>query len=142
MTGSAALAGAVVGTGLLSLVLAVGSALLALLFITRMPCDYFSCDSPSPPTVSARRPTVALAVRLCRNTVGLALTVAGIAMLVLPGQGLLTILLGLMLLEFPGKRRLEAALVSRPAVLDSLNWLRRLVRQPPLEHPERGVGVP
>ena len=67
-----------------------------------------------------------------RNALGAVLLAAGIAMLVLPGQGLLTILLGLMLVDFPGKRRAERALVARPNVFEALNWLRAKAGRPPL----------
>jgi hypothetical protein len=41
-----------------------------------------------------------------------------------PGQGILTILLGIMLLDFPGKRDLEYRLVSQPRVFNTINKLR------------------
>ena len=66
------------------------------------------------------------------------LVMAGIAMLVLPGQGLLTILLGIMLLEFPGKRRVELMLLRRPEILAGLNWIRRHANRPPFEVCEEG----
>jgi hypothetical protein len=49
-----------------------------------------------------------------------------------PGQGLLTILLGIMLLDFPGKRGLEYKLVSKPKVRDAVNKLRRKFGKPDL----------
>ena len=55
---------------------------------------------------------------------GMMLLLAGIAMLVLPGQGIITILVGLSLIPFPGKRRLELFLLSRKTVRSSLNWIR------------------
>jgi hypothetical protein len=48
-----------------------------------------------------------------------------------PGQGVLTILLGVMLLDFPGKRELEAKLVSRPQVYRAVNRLRARYGKPP-----------
>jgi len=56
-----------------------------------------------------------------------------LAMLVLPGQGLLTMFISLMLLDFPGKRRLEQSIVRRPIILRSINWLRERHHRPPLE---------
>ena len=41
-----------------------------------------------------------------RNAVGLVLVTAGLAMLVLPGQGIITLLVGIILMDFPGKHRL------------------------------------
>ena len=55
---------------------------------------------------------------------GIVLLICGIAMLVLPGQGLLTILIGLSLLPFPGKNKLEQNLLARKSVQSSLNWIR------------------
>lgn len=56
-------------------------------------------------------------------------------MLVLPGQGLVTILAGLLLLDFPGKFKLERALVRQPAVMNALNWIRVRRGRPPLQVP-------
>ena len=57
-------------------------------------------------------------------------------MLVLPGQGLLTLLVGFLLVDAPGKYRLERWLVSRKAVLRPINWLRRRKgRQPLITYP-------
>ena len=51
----------------------------------------------------------------------------------IPGQGLLTILIGLILLDFPGKRGLERRLVSRPSVLAAINRLRARFGRPAME---------
>jgi hypothetical protein len=64
------------------------------------------------------------------------LVVAGLVMLVVPGQGLLTIVVGLMLLDFPGKYRLERWLATRPKVWQSINWLRRRAGYEELQRPE------
>ena len=73
-----------------------------------------------------------LLAKLLKNTAGVVFLTAGVAMLVLPGQGLLTILLGLMLINFPGKRRFELALIRRRPVLKSVNWIRRRAGREPL----------
>ena len=57
---------------------------------------------------------------------------AGIAMLVLPGQGILTMLLGFILVDLPGKYRFERWLVTRPLALRSINLLRRRAGHDPL----------
>jgi hypothetical protein len=63
------------------------------------------------------------------------LVVLGLIMAVpgVPGQGLLTVLIGLTLLSFPGKRRLERRFVRMPALLRGINRLRGRFRRPPLE---------
>jgi hypothetical protein len=58
---------------------------------------------------------------------GIVLSLPGV-----PGQGVLTILLGVMLLDFPGKRGLELKLVSRPKVLNTINRIRHRFDRPPL----------
>ncbi len=67
-----------------------------------------------------------------KNALGYLFVLMGIAMLVLPGQGILTIMIGVTLLDFPGKYRLERWLVSRRPVLRSINWLRRCAGREPL----------
>ena len=59
-----------------------------------------------------------------KNLIGMLFVLAGIAMLVLPGQGLLTMLIGVSLLDFPGKRDLERKIISLPMVLQAINRLR------------------
>ena len=73
------------------------------------------------------------AALVLRNAVGWVFVVAGIAMLVLPGQGLLSILAGLVLIDFPGKHRLERRLLGSPGVRRAMNWLRRRAGKPPFD---------
>ena len=55
-----------------------------------------------------------------------------------PGQGLLTIFIGLVLVDFPGKRTVERKIVSLPGVIRGMNRLRTRFGKPPvtLEHNE------
>jgi len=55
---------------------------------------------------------------------------AGTAMLFLPGQGILTIILGVALMSFPGKYRLLFTLTTRPSVQHSLDWIRTKTGHP------------
>ncbi len=77
-----------------------------------------------------------------KNLLGLLLIIAGIIMAVpgVPGPGVLTILLGIMLMDFPGKRRLEHKLVSRPRVFAAINQLREKFGKPPLVLDEEEQG--
>ena len=104
--------------------------------VARIPADYFVDRRRPPPrrltTGEPRHPAAAWTLRIGRNVAGVALIAAGAAMLVLPGQGVLTILAGLMLTDLPGKRRLERAVARRPLVLRALNSLRRRRGVPPL----------
>jgi len=110
-----------------------GLALIAVpLLVLRIPADYFA----HPGRDGAKYPRRHLWFRwiwlIAKNLVGLACLFFGALMLVLPGQGILTILIGIMLLDFPGKFRLQRWAVSRRGVLDSINWVRRRAGRDPL----------
>jgi hypothetical protein len=99
--------------------------------IVRIPATYFLDHNPygAEKTVNPfRRWTL----RILKNLLGLFLVVAGVVMLVTPGQGILTILIGVTLLDFPGKRRLERKLIGRPKVFRAVNRLRARFGKPPL----------
>ncbi len=115
--------------GVISVLGLLATALLVPFALSRMPVDYFVRD------VSPAR--TSLFVRVLKNVFGIVLILLGVAMLVLPGQGLLTIVLGLGLVDFPGRRRLERRLVGRPGVLKTINMLRHRLHREPLESPPR-----
>jgi len=101
--------------------------------LVKIPPDYFHKDHPRD-LWSDRHPAVRLLGVLVKNILGVMLVVLGILMSIpgVPGQGILTILLGIMLLDFPGKRSLEYRLVSRPQVLKTINKLRHRFGKPGL----------
>lgn len=68
-----------------------------------------------------------------KNLLGATLIVLGLIMMLTPGQGLLTVLIGLGVADFPGKYALERRLVAMPGVLRTINWIRRRHNRPPLE---------
>lgn len=113
---------------------AAGIVLVPLL-VARMPADYFTRKEPPPESFRAAHPVIRYAARFLKNVLGAALLLAGILMLALPGQGVLSILLGLSLLGFPGKRRLELWILRRPAVLAAVQWLRAKAGRRSLELP-------
>ncbi|GAB4191709.1 MAG: hypothetical protein Kow00105_05760 [Phycisphaeraceae bacterium] len=117
-----------------SVVTFVASLVLLPWVVSRIPEDYFAHDSRPASVLAQRHPLTRWTLRLLKNVLGVILTVAGLAMLVLPGQGLLTLVVGLMLLDVPGKYRLECWLVSRPRISKAINWLRRRRGKPPIRH--------
>ena len=119
--------------GTVSVLLLGVTVLLSPWLVARLPADYFS--SPRAPLAS--RGLRRLALLALRNVAGLAFAAIGLVMLVTPGPGLVGILLGLSLCEFPGKHALLVRLASRPDVFRSLNWLRRRGDAPPFLHPGR-----
>ncbi len=122
-------------TGALSLATFVGSLLLVPWLVTRLPADYFT-RAHAPGWHERRHPVIRASLLAGKNLLGIALVLSGVAMLVLPGQGILTILLGVLMLDFPRKRSLERWLVSRRGVYRTINYLRRRVGRPSLEMPD------
>lgn len=110
-----------------------GSLLVIPLVAARIPADYFCAHRRGPTLWRRRHPGLRLMVLILKNVLWLVLFLAGMLMLFLPGQGLLTIFLGIMLMDFPGKYRLEKYIISRGPVLRGINWLRQRSGVPPLE---------
>lgn len=106
----------VIGVGAGSALMFVGTLAALPYLVARAPRDFFTRDAP---------PAGHLAARVARNVLAALLIVAGLAMLVLPGQGLLTILLGVCLADIPRKRALVRRIVQREGVWSALNALRR-----------------
>ena len=111
----------------------IGIALLVLPWVVvRLPDDYFARPRRDLPFFERN-----LAWQLVaggRTLVGLGLVGVGIALLVLPGQGLLMILVGLLVAEFPGKYAAERQLARRPAIRRSIDAIRRRAGRPPMVH--------
>ena len=116
-----------VGVGL-AVVLAV-VALMVPRLVARVPADYFAHEKRAAAESSGGKPVLSL----LKDIRVFVLLLAGLAMLVLPGPGTVTILLGIVLMDFPGKYKLERAIVRRPAVLKSLNATRAKAGVPPLQ---------
>lgn len=91
--------------------------------LRRLPADALEHDAP--PSLSARGgPGKRLWIRILKNLLGSVLLIAGVAMLFLPGQGLVTLTAALILLDFPGKWRLTRAVLGAPPVFRVINKYR------------------
>ncbi|MCP4853717.1 MAG: hypothetical protein GY903_04405 [Fuerstiella sp.] len=120
---------------LISAVMFFGSIVLAWFLIVKMPTDYFASDRSIVRTFRTNHPVAGAFLIVCRNLFGLLLVVCGIIMLFTPGQGVLFIFLGLMLIDFPGKKRLIRRMLTWRNTLNVINRIRRQANQPPLEPP-------
>jgi hypothetical protein len=121
---------------LLFVVTAVGSLALATAVLVRLPADYFAEGG----AVLGRG---GLPAKVAKNVVGAVLVVVGIVLAIpgIPGQGILTILIGVMLLDVPGKRRVERRLVALPRVHRAVDDVRARFGSPPLVlGPSIGLG--
>ena len=102
-------------------------------FIAQIPEDYFLSTKRKPSKWQEQKPILRLAVIFGKNIIGFSLIIGGLLMLVLPGQGLLTIVTGLLLVNYPGKYKLEKKLVAIPSIFRALNWIRVKANKPPLK---------
>ncbi len=108
-----------------SVVIFVASVLVMPALVARIQADYFAHDVRPPSRWAGQHPLIRLALLIGKNVLGCVFVLAGLAMLVLPGQGLLTLLVGFLLLDFPGKYKFEKWLVRRRYISRPINWLRR-----------------
>ena len=121
-----------VWAGIVSFVVFILSLLSLPWLVAQIPEDYFLPKKRQPTQWKQLHPIIRLLALIGKNLIGYGLIVAGLLMLFLPGQGILTLVMGLLLVDYPGKFRLERKLVKTPAILNSLNWLRRKAKRPPL----------
>ena len=118
-----------------SFALLIVGLVIAPLAVARLPVDYFQ-HPRSPPVPLSQQPGAAVLKTGLRNIAASVVIVAGIAMLVLPGQGLLTIVVGVLVSDFRWKRTLLDRLVSRRGIQHALNLLRKGMGKPSFEFPE------
>ena len=106
---------------------------ITVVVLIKLPATYFKAEHGREFWVE-RHPVLRWGGLVGKNLLGAFLVLLGIVLSLpgVPGQGVLTILLGVMLLDFPGKRGLELKLVSRPKVLNTINRIRHKFDRPPL----------
>jgi hypothetical protein len=115
----------------LSVVFFVGSLIAIPFILVRLPTDFFDTRVPRR-WREDHHPVLRLLGHVVKNVVGAIFLFAGFLMLFLPGQGILTMLIGVTMLDFPGKRKLEARMIGQPALLNTINNMRQKFRKPPL----------
>jgi hypothetical protein len=120
------------GAALLSLATFLASLIGLPLLVAALPADYFALARPPADRFGSHHPLLRWTILVLKNVLGVALLACGVAMLVLPGQGILTVLVGLSFMNFPRKRRLELAIVRHRRVRAALDWIRRRAKKPTL----------
>lgn len=102
--------------------------------MVKIPANYFSTHYKQD-FLPGSHWTVRWGAVILKNILGVFLILLGILLSLpgVPGQGILTILLGLIMIDIPGKRPLEARIIKRPTVLAAVNRLREKYGKPPLE---------
>jgi hypothetical protein len=122
-----------IGIGISSIFIFLISILGISWFVAQIPEDYFLLSKRQTSKWQQQKPILRFVVVVAKNILGLSLIFGGLLMLVLPGQGLLTIITGLLLVNYPGKYKLEQKLVLIPSIYKALNWIRFKAKKPPLQ---------
>tara|TARA_B100001741_G_scaffold251449_1_gene213265 strand:+ start:87 stop:491 length:405 start_codon:yes stop_codon:yes gene_type:complete len=117
--------------GSLSFIIFIFSLLTIKWLVALIPSDYFIKKNNS--EFRSNYPIFWLVSIIIKNLVGYTLIIGGILMLVLPGQGLFTIFVGLMLSNYPGKFYIEKKFIAIPSVLRTINWLRKKSNTPSIK---------
>ena len=120
-----------IGLTVVSVIGFIGSLVAIPLILVRLPADYFDTRTPRH-WMKDHHPVLRLLGLVIKNVVGAVFVLVGLAMLFLPGQGLLTMLIGVSLMDFPRKRELEAKMVGQPTLLGIINAMRHKFGNPPL----------
>lgn len=130
--GFIALRSVLLGVLLFLVTFGINLALVSVILV-KIPATYFR-KNHSREFWKDSSPAIRLLGVVVKNALGVLLVALGIVLSLpgVPGQGILTILLGIMLLDFPGRRKLEHKLLSRPAVLNTINKLRQKFGKPAL----------
>ncbi len=114
-----------------SVLVFLASIILIPWLVVRLPQDFFLSDERAIPYLTTGHPVFRVFLIALKNVTGVTFILAGIIMLFIPGQGILTIIVGVMLSSFPGKQKLVYWFASRDRIFRSLNALRRRWDRPP-----------
>ena len=123
-----------IGLGVVLFFLSLGFSFLAIgIVIVKVPENYFSSHYerdflPGSPFI------IRWGAVILKNIIGVILVIIGIILSLpgVPGQGILTILIGLIMIDIPGKRPFETRIIKRPTILAAINNLRAKYKKPPL----------
>ena len=113
----------------------IGTLVAVPLIIVWLPEDYLTAE-PTISVVRRKAPLWRYPYWIAKNIIGYILIIAGIIMLFIPGQGILTIVLGLTLINFPGKRKVIRRIFRFQRILKVINRLREKAHKPPLQMPD------
>lgn len=117
--------------GAFSLVTFLASLILVPLVILSLPNDYFTRE---PKSVKRLR-VGSVILHIGKNLAGTLFIALGLLMLVLPGQGILALLLGFSMVDFPAKRRIQVRILKMKRVQRAVNWIRIKGKRSPLKIP-------
>jgi hypothetical protein len=109
----------------------MGSLIAIPWILIRLPSDYFDMRVPRH-WMKDHHPVLRMIGLIVKNIIGVIFLIAGFLMLFLPGQGVLTMLIGISFMDFPRKRILEARIVGQSTLLNAINAMRHKFNKLPL----------
>jgi hypothetical protein len=121
----------IIGGVVIVLVTMTMSYVVVCVVLVKLPQTYFRSDHEHN-FFAGRHPVLRGVAIVLKNIVGVVLILAGIVLSLpaIPGPGLLTLFIGIMLTDFPGKRTLETKIIKRPSLLAAVNKLRARYGKP------------
>jgi hypothetical protein len=117
----------------ISMLMLLGTLALTPWMIARLPQDYFHNPHHQPLEALQDRPWMRYPLLFLKNLVGFFFLLVGFALLFLPGQGLLTLVLAMVLIDFPGKFALKSRLIRIPRLHKAINHFRKTHGKPLFE---------
>ena len=120
-----------VGLAAASVIGFIGSLVAIPWILIRLPSDYFDMRVPRH-WMKDHHPVLRMSGLIIKNIIGIVFLIAGFLMLFLPGQGLLTMLIGISFVDFPNKRKLEVRIIAQSILLNAINVMRHKFNKLPL----------
>ena len=120
--------------GIVSVFLFFLSLFLLRYVILRLPEDYFIKVSSI--SKSNSKSLKKIIVRIAKNALGFLLTICGIILLFTPGQGMITILIGLCLIDLAIVNQFKKKIINNSKVQKALNWIRTKKSVKPFNFPK------
>ena len=119
--------------GMILVSVSIASFIISILFCTLviayLPPDYFV---PNRQVNRIKHPVLRIGLKCLKNLFAVVLVIVGLIQIPLPGQGVLTVLIGIIISDVPGKRKLERRIISSSAVLATANSIRSRFKRPQL----------
>ena len=109
--------------GIVSILIFVFSIVGLRLFIIALLPDYF-INKKRVSALKNRSILLWIIYIVFKNIIGYIFIIMGLVALVLPGQGILMILVGLMMSDYPKKFDLEKKIITSKEVRKGINWIR------------------
>lgn len=121
-----------IGIGLITISFVLSFAVISLVMV-KIPANYFHSEYTHN-FLHDKHIVVRWIGLILKNILGVIVILLGIVMMFpgVPGPGVLTVLIGLIMVDLPGKRKLEGLIIKRPAILSAVNNLRARYQKPPL----------